>query len=450
MESTGSPVTSCASTTGPTGSSNVATYTCTLTVSKAGTYNVGAVYPWRHQLFTVTSATDNVVVAKATPTDVVTNVPASPTLGQSVTFTATVTGPTGGVTPSGTMSWSLAGSPVTSCASNSGPTGSSNVATYTCTLTVSKAGTYNVTAAYPGDSNYVTVTSATDTVVVAQATPTNVVTNSPASPTLGQSVTFTATVTGPTGGVTPSGTMAWSVSGTAGITSCSTTTGPTGGSNVATYTCVLTASNAGTYVVSAAYPGDGNYVTVTSAADTVTVDLPSPTVGVTNSTPITLGSNITFTATVTGSGGVTPTGVMQWNLSLAGFSGLCASQTGPTGTGSVATYTCTITAAAAGTYSAVAVYPGDTHYNTATSNFDSFTVRKATPTNVATVSSPTTVGSTVTYTATVSGPTGGATPAGAVTWTLTGSVTTCASTLARRARRISPPTPVRSSSPLRA
>ena len=40
------------------------------------------------------------------------------------------------------------------CSSTAGPTGASNVATYTCTIVGAVAGTYSATATYPGDSNY--------------------------------------------------------------------------------------------------------------------------------------------------------------------------------------------------------------------------------------------------------------------------------------------------------
>jgi hypothetical protein len=132
-------------------------------------------------------------------------------------------------------------------------------------------GTYSAKAAYPGDSNYNSVTSSADSFTVAKVTPTNVVTNSPTSPTVGQSVTFTATITGPSGGATPSGTVTWTLTGP--VTSCASTTGPTTGSpsNIATYTCVITASAAGTYSANAAYPGDSNYNSVTSSPDSFTV-----------------------------------------------------------------------------------------------------------------------------------------------------------------------------------
>jgi hypothetical protein len=98
----------------------------------------------------------------ATPTDVVTN--SSPARGAS-TFTATITGPSGVPAPTGALIWTLTG-PVTSCTSTPAPTVSSNVATYTCGITTPSgvgSGPYSATATYPGDGNYYSTGSNTDT-----------------------------------------------------------------------------------------------------------------------------------------------------------------------------------------------------------------------------------------------------------------------------------------------
>ena len=209
--------------------------------------------------------------ATTTPTNVVTdNSPTS--LGGSIVFTATVTG-TGGNTPTGTVTFIVAGTAGVSACTTSSPvlSGSVNTAMATCTITASAGGTYIVSDSYPGDGgvNYNAVTSATDTVTVSPATPTNVVTNN-ALTALGSSVEFTATVTGPTNGATPSGTVAFTVNGSAGATTCTSSSPVLAGSNnVATATCTITASAAGNYTVSDVYSTDPNYLAETSAGDTV-------------------------------------------------------------------------------------------------------------------------------------------------------------------------------------
>jgi Tfp pilus assembly protein PilV len=74
----------------------------------------------------------------------------------------------------------------------------------------------------------------------------------------------------------------------------------------------------------------------------------------------------------------------------------------------------------AGTYTLTAA-PASITGVTSPVNSSSFTVAKATPTNVVSNSSPTTLGSTVTFTATVAGPTGSTTPTGTVTWSVSGT-----------------------------
>ena len=87
--------------------------------------------------------------------------------GSTLTFTATVTAPSGDPTPTGTMGWAITppGGGSTSCSSTTGPTGASNVATYTCSINSAIDGTYSATANYPGDSNY-TSASGSDTATV--------------------------------------------------------------------------------------------------------------------------------------------------------------------------------------------------------------------------------------------------------------------------------------------
>ena len=243
-----------------------------------------------------TSNTISETVVKATPTNRVTN--SSPTtLGSTLKFTATVSG--AGATPTGTVTWHVSTpSGVSACASTS--TLSSGVAT--CSITASKVGSYSVSDSYGGDGNYTSASSNTDTVNVAKATPTNVVTNG-AAPALGGTVKFTATVTG-VSGITPTGSVTWKVSGSAGATSCNSTTVLASG----VATCTITATQAGTYSASDSYSGDTNYNSAGSNTDTVTVAKATPTDTLKSSlNPTTVGTAVTYTATLTGTG-VTPTG----------------------------------------------------------------------------------------------------------------------------------------------
>jgi Tfp pilus assembly protein PilV len=210
----------------------------------------------------------------------------SPTFGQSETFTFTLTGYTTCPTnePScvlypecptsqpNCIQWTLTGpgTPAPACTNTALTqlTGTTNISQSTCVVNSVLAGIYGVTANYSGDTNY-SPTAGYGSVTVPKATPTNVVTNTPK--TVSGTVTFTATLTG-SAGVTPTGTVTWMVSGSAGTTSCTSSTTTLNASGNAT--CTITLSHLGSYVVSDSYSGDSNYSAVTSNADSYTFATP--------------------------------------------------------------------------------------------------------------------------------------------------------------------------------
>ncbi|MCU1363402.1 MAG: Ig-like domain repeat protein [Acidimicrobiaceae bacterium] len=353
-----------------------------------------------------TSNTISETVGKATPTNGVTNSTPS-TLGSTLKFTATVSG--AGATPAGTVTWHVSTpSGVTACAS----TGTLSGGVATCSITASKQGSYAVSDSYGGDGNYASASSNTDTVNIAKATPPNVVTNS-TTPGLGGTVKFTATVTG-VSGITPTGSVTWKVSGSAGATSCVTTTVLASGAA----TCTITATQAGTYSASDSYSGDANYNSASSNTDTVTVIKATPTDALKSSlNPTTVGTAVTYTASLTGAG-VTPTGSVTFEdggsaITSCGKKGVVDLASG------VATCTVTYTSTAGSPRQITASYGGDGSYNSANSNTVSETLNKTAPTNKVTNSSPTTIGKTVTFTATVAGL--GVTPTGSIVWKVSGT-----------------------------
>ena len=374
-----------------------------VTILKAGTCNLTATAAATGNYAQSGAASFTLTITKVTPTNVVTN-GAVPSLGGSVTFTATITGPGGASTPTGTVSWGVTGTAgISSCTTST--TTLSGGGTATCTITASKAGTIVVSDTYNGDTNYNSVASATDTVTINKVTPVVNVSNNTVS--TGGNLVFTATVTGPAGGATPTGGgNYWTITG--GAVACTSRTGPAGGSNVATYTCTVNGVNASsTYSATFNYPGDGNYNAASGSDNNVAVNMSTPTNVVTNSSPTTMGSSITFTATLTG-GGPTPTGTVTWSVSgTAGVSSCSSSTTNLSGGG---TATCTVTASAAGTIIVSDAYGGDTNYNNVTSANDTVNVAKATPSNVVTNGAVPSLGGSVTFTATLSG--AGPTPTG--------------------------------------
>src|SRR5262249_40606547 len=121
--------------------------------------------------------------------------------GDNVQFTATITG--NGTTPTGTVQFLTNGVAFGSPVTLSG--GAASVSTAVLPL-----GTTTVTAQYGGDSNYAGSTNALSQLVVLPST--NTVASSENLSQLGDSVFFTATITG--GGATPTGTVQFLINGT--------------------------------------------------------------------------------------------------------------------------------------------------------------------------------------------------------------------------------------------
>src|ERR1700722_404925 len=383
-----------------------------------------------------TSSQEIVVGKAATTSNVVSdNVSASTVTGDSFTFTDTIVG-VDGITPSGSVTWSVTGpgGTVLSCANVGSTTlaGSGGTATATCQINNALAGQYSAYAVYGGDTNYLTSTSNTDTPTVSQAsTASNVVSdNVSASTVTGDSFTFTDTIVG-VDGITPSGSVTWSVTGPGGTgLSCanvgSTTLAGSGGT--ATATCQINNALAGQYSAYAVYGGDTNYLTSTSNTDTPTVSQASTASNVVSdnvSASTVTGDSFTFTDTIVGGDGITPSGSVTWSVTGPGGTVLSCANVGSTtlaGSGGTATATCQINNALAGQYSAYAVYGGDTNYLTSTSNTDTPTVSQAsTASNVVSdnVSASTVTGDSFTFTDTIVG-VDGITPSGSVTWSVTG------------------------------
>jgi len=207
------------------------------------------------QTVTLTGTAYNLTATNTT----LTAVPAAPVFGQSVVLTATIPG-NGTVVPTGTVAFKDGATTLTSAAALTGGT-SASTATYTATgLT---ATTHSLTAIYSGDSTFATSTGSLS-LVVSPVTSATSVFITPASSTVGVSVTFTASVTSNLG--TPGGTVQF-YDGSA-------TTGPaqTLVSGTATYT--TSALTQGTHSITAVYSGATGttiYPGSTSTAATITV-----------------------------------------------------------------------------------------------------------------------------------------------------------------------------------
>jgi hypothetical protein len=298
--------------------------------------------------------------------------PASATFGQSVTISATVTGNS----PTGTVQFkdgaSNIGSPVT--------LGGGAASLSTSALTV---GSHTITAVYSGDSVNSSSVSPGVSVAVAKAPSAISLTSTSTSITQGQSVTFTATVSGNL------------LSGTIGFMDGSTSLGVVA-INACTATLTTSALSAGTHNITAVYSGDANNQGSTSTVltETVTPIINASSTSLSASTTsLTAGQSVTLTATVTGS---SPTGTVQFKDGATALGSPVALNTNQA---SLSTNLLSV-----GSHSITAVFSGDAANSASTSSevvINVTTVVSALSlTSSKATSSP---GESVTFTATVSG-----------------------------------------------
>jgi hypothetical protein len=259
-------------------------------------------------------------------------------------------------------------------------------------------GTYQLTAVYSGDANNAVATSAAITVVV-QLNPTTTSLNSSVNPvTLGQSVTFTATVSG--GTPRPTGTIEF-LDGTAVLGS--STVNASG-----TATLAISTLTFGTQSITATYEGDADHAVSTSSALSEKV-VQAATASLSSSVnPSIFGANVGFTVRITGVSSLIPTGTVNFS---DGASTLGTATLDATGTASLQT-----AALAVGSHSISVSYNGDTNYS-ATSAVLVQAVQSATSQISLTASAnPAIYGTPLTLTATVTG-NGGVIGTGSVSFT---------------------------------
>lgn len=272
-------------------------------------------------------------VNQATPTLKATSSAASAAYGASVSLQAAASG--NGAKPTGTVIFSIGsvqfGSAVLSTAG-------------TATLAVISlpVGKDSVTASYGGDSNYLPA-SATVSVTITKASQTIAFSALPATATYGVSplpLSATATSALP---VTFSAGAPSSVSGN-----------------------TLSIGGAGTVVVTASQPGNGDYSAAPAVQQTIKVSKATPAVSLTasSSTPV-AGATVVFTATLTGVG-VAPTGTVNF---LDGKTQLGTATLNISGVATVST-----SKLAAGVHSVTASFVGDGNYSMASSSTLNVTV----------------------------------------------------------------------------
>jgi hypothetical protein len=215
--------------------------------------------------------------------------------GQSVSFTATVTG----AAPTGTVSFLDGATPLCSAVALAGAQAS-------CASAALTVGPHSITAVYSGDANNASSTSSAVQQNVAMAA-TSVSLDAAGPITLGQPsvVTATVAVTAPGAG-TPTGTIAISD----GAASCSIL--------LPASTCNLTPTSAGTKTISANYSGDAAFVASNTSTSLIVNPL-TQTITVTAPGLITIAQGpVTFSATASSGLPVTVTSATPGVCSVSG------------------------------------------------------------------------------------------------------------------------------------
>jgi hypothetical protein len=293
------------------------------------------------------------------------------------------------------------------------------------------AGSYYVSASYPGDPNNGPASSpcTAEVVTVGVTSPSLSTTLSATTVNLGGSFSDSATLTGAT---SPTGSVTFKVYNNANCTGpvLFTSNGALSGSTAPSGS-FGPLSTVGSYYVSASYPGDPNNGPASSpcTAEVVTVGKTSPSLSTTlSATTVNLGGSFSDSATLTGA--TSPTGSVTFkvynNANCTGpvlftSNGALSGSTAPSGTfGPLSTV---------GSYYVSASYPGDPNNGPASSPCTAEVVTVTAPSctsgcggggggppTASLATTPSVTGLSATDSATVTG-TGG-TPTGSVTFTL--------------------------------
>jgi|GEM_PF-6675054 len=219
---------------------------------------------------------------------------ASSVFGQSVAFTATVTG----ASPAGSVQFCADGNPAdaTFCASGTllcgagatlnGVTAGSSVAT--CPVTSLDVGSHNIVAHYAGDANNSPPPVTNTKALLVNKAATLLTLTAPSGVPIGQTVGVSVGVAAVAPGAgTPSGSVTISDGSAACVVVLPLTA------------CTLTPTSPGSKTLTATYGGDAHF-TASNASAALTIGLLAANVVVTSSAnPSTIGQSVTLTATVT-------------------------------------------------------------------------------------------------------------------------------------------------------
>ncbi len=387
------------------------TFSTTFTTSSipaSGTpYTIKYSYAGDKDFDSATDSSTTLTVNKAASSVAVAGNPNPSGYLQSVTFTATVSGP--GVTPTGQVSFTDNGVTISGCSSVTLDSNGKG----TCTTATMTAGSHSVIATYNGDGNY-TGSNGSTTQTVNQATTTTALNSSQNPSAFNQAVTFTAMITGQFGG-TPTGTVTFTDSSNSNTVLCDKAALDNTGKAVCPNISNLAL---GDHVIVATYNGDSNFTTSNNSLTQKVEQSNSTTTVGSSQNPSVVNQSVTFTATVSGTNGGTPSGSVEFTDNGADIPGCAAVTLVPQTNDSTAT--CATANLTQGNHAIVANYKGDSNFGPSSGTLaNGQTVNKATTTTAITSSpNPSDVNQSVTFTATVSPQiTGTFSPSGTVSFT---------------------------------
>jgi len=258
-----------------------------------------------------------------------------------------------------------------------------NTGTFTFSISTLVIGTHTLTAQYAGDTNNSPATSNAITIAVQQAASSTSLTASANPSTLGQNLTLTAVVTSSGvnimgsisfhDGATAIGSAALNANGTATLTTGSLSFGP--------------------HTLTAVYSGDTNHTTSISAALSEQIVQAAGVVLTSSLNPSISGTNVVFTATLSGVGSLIPTGSVTFS---DGANALATVQLGATGAGSLQTAALTV-----GSHAITVSYSGDSNYAVVSSSLIQTVQSANTQVTLTASANPATYATPVVLTATV-------------------------------------------------
>lgn len=257
-------------------------------------------------------------------------------------------------------------------------------------------GSHSISGQYSGDSNYGAASSSPVTILVEKFAPSLTLTVSSTTPSVGGTVTATATITS-SQLTPPSGSVTFTLdNNTAGIATLS------GASPTFTAVQTITIATGGTHSIGASYSGDANYASATASPVSVSTGK-GATVTTLTATPTTLtaGTNETLTAGIAPAAATSGTNTITGTVTF--YDGVTPLGTAVTVASNQAVLT-GVSLSATVSHSLTAVYLGDTNWLASTSTPLVLSTAGAAASVALTVSNPVALaGTVVTFTAAVAG-----------------------------------------------